>query len=515
MPRNTPSNTPFDRVALEAARGLHRFDELDPYGIGHPKRLRVLWLENSLDCRMWAYYCDIRAAMAKLHDLCTPRGKELCLGTKSQPFIPDFAVIGPRYSINIVSADDPVGFDRHKLPNMPLLVMQNKMYIPKGWREIVGNLTAKLNWVRAAGAAGAFTWLTQHHHFTHRSGVPHHWLPFGVDVEKYSHWRGQFGATAQPFDVGFTGASGADKYPLRSALLQELKQMNVTGFFGTWSQTALNKKDPNAWKAGDHDEYAAQIARARIWLSTTGPSQLVGTRYFEILASGTTLLMCNRPPRGAWVYDGLFEDGKHVVMFDNVADMRAKVLRYLKDESERRRIVLAAHNLTRHIHSWDARAIYITRVAEQALRYNQLAANAMTQYTPPPWAKHADDPSYLGCFLLKRDDLVGSGVSEPSKSRNKRRLFRYTVAQCEAACLKDGKPFAALNGGGFTTGNGHTLARCMCAIAELTVANGWQKRHDSECATTCALHDSRPCGGHRAYSLFKAIVAPPPPATRR
>jgi len=296
-------------------------------------------------------------------------------------------------------------------------VLQNKMYVPNGWREIVGNVSAKLEWTRVAGAAGAFTWLTQHHDFSRRSHVPHHWLPFGVDVEQYSKMRGTFGTTAQPYGVGFTGASGADKYPLRSELLREVQAMpNVSAFFGTWSQTALNRQDPRSWKAGDHDAYAMQIARARIWLSTTGPSQLVGTRYFEILASGTTLLMCNRPARGQWVYDGLFEDGVHVVMFDNTTDMKLNVLHYLRDEAARRRIVTAAHKLTRQLHSWDRRALFITRVAEDAIRRRR--SGEAPQYAPPSYARFANDSSYLGCFLHKRNGE--EGLVEPRGSRNKR-----------------------------------------------------------------------------------------------
>ena len=99
-------------------------------------------------------------------------------------FVPDVAVVGPRY-INIQSEDDSLGFDRSRFAQLPLLVLHNKMYDVHGWLEVVGNVSAKLAWTRAIGAAGAFTWLTRHHEFTRRSGVPHHWMPFGVDVKTF------------------------------------------------------------------------------------------------------------------------------------------------------------------------------------------------------------------------------------------------------------------------------------------------------------------------------------------
>ena len=204
-----------ERHALDHAHGLLSFDELGEY---QPRRLRVLWLENKLDCRTWSYYCDIRDALQRMHDLCTPTHSiTRCVGSRSRrgrgaTFEPDFAVIGPRYSINVMTEDDTVGFNRSQYNRLPLFVMQNKMYRPK-WREIVGNFTAKLAWVREAGAAGAFTWLTRHQEFTQQSGVPHYWLPFGVDQRTYGRYSGTFGPDAQPFDVGFTGASGAGAQP--------------------------------------------------------------------------------------------------------------------------------------------------------------------------------------------------------------------------------------------------------------------------------------------------------------
>ena len=501
----------MDRHSLDRAAGLLSFDQLASYS--PPRRLQVLWIENSLDCRMWSYYCDIRKAMAELHDLCTPRGATICLGTSK--FVPDVAVVGPRYSINIGSEDDSVGFDRSLYANVPLLVMQNKMYTPQGWKEIVGNATAKLAWARAAGATAAFTWLTRHREFTRLSGVPHHWLPFGVDMGIFGANAGKFGAEAQPFDVGFTGASGKDKYPLRAEVLQALQSMkNVSGYYGTWAQTALNRADPRSWKAGNHDTYALQMSKARIWLSTLGPSNIVGTRYFEVIASGTTLLMCNRPRKATsassatstWIYDGLFEDGVHVVMFEDAADLQAKVRRYLRDEPARRRIVQNAHALAQKIHSWGSRARFISRVAEQAIESARAFPAKAPQYVPPRDALFANHSSYVGCYM--RRDKTEIGLLEPPRSRNKRKLWRYTVASCQAACKNrwGRAAYAALLGGGFATGNGHTLARCMCAARGASTGAplpGWERQSDLHCATTCSLHDNRPCGGHREHAFFR------------
>ena len=60
---------------------------------------QVLWVENTLSCTTWTYYCDIKRAMARLHDLCQPSHEDACSieeGRRGKRWIPDLAVIGPK-----------------------------------------------------------------------------------------------------------------------------------------------------------------------------------------------------------------------------------------------------------------------------------------------------------------------------------------------------------------------------------------------------------------------------------
>ena len=517
-----------ERFNLDRTAGLFGTYD-DPRLVSYtPRRLRILWLENSpLDCRTWSYYCDMQDAMARLHELCIPRGSNTCVGPRGRreaaSFSPDVAIVGPRYSINVATEDETLGFDRPRNARLPLIVLQNKMYTPKGWREIVGVLSAKLKWVHDAGAVAAFTWLTRHREFTSISGVPHHWLPFGVDPGTYSRHAGAFGA--QVYDVGFTGASGADKYPLRHAMLMELRKTNVSLFTGTWIQTEIkNVQNNESWKAGTHDDYAAQMAKTKIWLTTNGPEWIVGTRYFEALASGTTLLICNRPPSsGEWhlAYDGLFEDGEHIVLFDTVAEMRNKVLYYLRNENERQRIVRNAHAVVQRLHTWDSRARFVTWVAEEAMRRQ---ANRSAPYYSLPSQDHvvhagtgSDEHSthLVGCFAIPSGAGragMSSGLREPPRSRNRRKLHRYTVKSCEETC--SGTAGFGLQGGGFSTGNAHILGKCLCAVTPISDVpmKWWRKRlPQRECSTVCTLHDPRPCGGPKGIAMYRygSIAAHP------
>ena len=106
------------------------------------------------------------------------------------------------------------------------------MYTPAGWREIVGSLDAKLSWAKATGAVGAFTWIHpgRSREFSRRSGVAHHWLPFAFDPAVFARHASEAARVPQPIDVGFTGASGLDKYPQRAAVLQTIRESARTAF---------------------------------------------------------------------------------------------------------------------------------------------------------------------------------------------------------------------------------------------------------------------------------------------
>ena len=472
---------------------LLRFDDdLSAYA---PARRRIVWVENTLDCRTWTYYCDLKDAMSKLHDLCIPRGSTTCVDGR-RGFQPELVVAGPRYMANVAHPDETLGFDRERFAHLPLAVIQNKMYAAST-REIVGDADAKLQWARAAGAIAGFTWLpTQHIDFTSRSGIPHFRLPFGVDVDLYGRHREAFTTAApgtQRFDIGFTGAS-SHKYPLRESILRLIRSMpEVKSYLGTWQQTALRTTHNNSWKALDRDGYVLQISNTKMWVSTTGPNHIVGTRYFEILASGTTLLLCNRAPQG--VYDGLFVENVHAVVFDSMDDLKTKIRYYLSNEPARRKIVDAAYAHSRKIHSWLARARFITRAVEAAIQLHDPPGASF--YTKPAGIAPPAEP-YLSC-------AAGRGMSGFVEVHARRPLRRFTVATCARACQGKSTHFA-VQCGGFCSGNGHRLARCFCA--KVPFVGITHRKPKAECATTCTLHDSRPCGGWDAAAIYTLTPRP-------
>ena len=497
-----------------AARSPERFWRHPP---NVTTRLRILWLENYLDCRVWTYYCDLRRAMAELHTLISIH--------EAYATPPSLIVVGPRVATGVASAASPLGVMRSRFANVPLAVVHNKLYDDP--REFTGDFAEKMKWTRALGAAVGFTWLrTRHAECTATSGVPFYWRPFGVDAKTYGAYAVSppLKPLPQPYDVGFSGAANA-KYPVRLQALAAIERMaDLKAYISSWTNgTLLNRKG-----------YVKQLAATKIWISTTGPEQIVGTRYFEVLASGTTLLLCNRP-KNPRVYDGLFEDGTHMATFNGTADLEAKVRHYLAHGDERMRIVRAARALVLSAHTWTHRASLIAAAATAAAERH---GDGPWYRAPENAAAAASAARYVGCLgEMKRGkpprnaSRAAADLEEIDPLKRFAGAHRgYNVSRCEAACVARGARGFALHCGGFCSGDVHKRARCLCSKAgggamptrywvynkrllvdplatERAPVMIEPRPGDGHCVGTCSLADERPCGGPSKAGAELAVYA--------
>ena len=406
------------------------------------------------------------------------------------------------------------------------------MYISTG--EFTGSLETKLSWSRSVGATAGFTWIGAQRaaDFTTRAGVPHHWLPFGVNAEQYGIFSGNF--SDQPFDVGFTGSSGP-KYPLRLGITRTLRAVpGLQTYFGSWNEGGSGSGG-KAWSRLSRRDYIRQLARTKMWVSTTGPESIVGTRFFEVLASGTTLLLCNRMNQ---TYDELFQDGVHVIMFDGLEDLRceppldanlsskhayvarasnslwvrasaAKVLHYRNSPEARQQIVSAARSLVLEKHTWHSRASFVTMVVQEATKRHLQGV----PWFQTPQARPGTRPNrsrWVGCFSYPPNNRPKAESGNRSLSggfmKQKRTIkgpypHGFNVTDCAQACR--GRRFFGLLCGGFCRGDAHYRGDCYCgdahALPTLRELKGCAKRR---CDSTCSLSDERPCGGSRAMAVY-------------
>ena len=253
---------------------------------------------------------------------------------------------------------------------VPLVVILNKEYVA---------LAEKLAWVRQHCVAAAFT---VHHHaplFSQTTGVPFHKISFGVDLARFASER----APRYELDLGFTGVIREDQtsqWRLRiwRSVWPKLAARGLRLFSQSFGRgvrvRACREARPGCeHKKLDPAEYVRTMQSSKLWLATTGPSDLVGTRYFEVMATGTTLCVCNRLHGNASAaYESLgLVGGRTVVMFDSLEEFEEIVANYTtrpEYEEKRAAIVRRAQALARRRFAWEQVAARMDRVLRDVRR---------------------------------------------------------------------------------------------------------------------------------------------------
>lgn len=252
-------------------------------------------------------------------------------------------------------------------------------------KEYAGSLPTKLGWIKENNIDVAFSYHHDYSTFSKATGVPFHHLPFAADPELFKDY-----GVESTHDVGFSGGLGhtfTNGWE-KNSKFNKIPDPKPEG--QGWSHTLRKqvKDQHSSWKGIDfsfsnhrHDnmvDYAKRLQTAKMWLSTTGPVDIVGTRYFEVPLTNTTLLLCNRSTK-PWcfdtncnriekdvdVYQGLFEEDKHFVAFDNMQELEDKIRYYKDNDSERQKIVRQAYENATKNHTWDNRADKFIKVLER------------------------------------------------------------------------------------------------------------------------------------------------------
>lgn len=254
---------------------------------------------------------------------------------------------------------------------VPLVVLINKEY---------ALMQQKIAWLRQHCVEAA---LSVHHDvatFQNKSGVPFHRIWFGVDVGLFAQRPSLSTSLFAPqsslpnksheyvYDLGFTGVVRRDqtnnwRYQIWRNAWPLLSKRGLRLFSGPRGGVHIGVAHAEI----NQSSYIEAMRGSKLWLSTTGPSDLVGTRYFEVMATGVTLCVCNRMSNEL-VYGSLgIKEGRHVVMFSTLAEFVDTVINYtsLSEYEERRlAIVQRAQELAFRKFSW----MHVAKRVETVMR---------------------------------------------------------------------------------------------------------------------------------------------------
>jgi len=180
------------------------------------------------------------------------------------------------------------------------------------------------------------------------------WLPFACDPDHH-HPVKLTDSERQEYakDIVFVGSF----YPNRARVLESVSDLHIAVRGPYWRRldrdSSLKGKAVDAWV--NYKEWVKIYSASRIVLvlhynDGKTPSYQACPKLYEALACKSFVLVDNQ--RDART---LFEDGKHVVFFDDEKDLREKITYYLKHPEERESIASGGYNEVLKKHTYKHR----------------------------------------------------------------------------------------------------------------------------------------------------------------
>ena len=227
--------------------------------------------------------------------------------------------------------------------NIPLFPILNKEYT---------GLKQKLEWIKNMKPTAA---LTVHHdteEYSKITGVPFHRIMWSANENLFKDYGEDY-----KYDLFFSGVTRPEQTEnLRERILSDMSKLskynlsvNIRSHRTNYSGTIFSRrlcKEISIIK--DMFYYN--------WMTL----DLVGTRYFEVMAGNRSLILCNRMSTD--VYEDILIDGYNCVMFSDEDEFFDKAIYYLENENKRMEIVNNAHEHFVSTQSWKTRANQIKNI---------------------------------------------------------------------------------------------------------------------------------------------------------
>ena len=167
-----------------------------------------------------------------------------------------------------------------------------------------------------------------------------YFLPFCVDINKYKNLN-----LKKDIDVMAVFVSVPIIYPTRKGVQKLVKELNIKSFT----------------KKVIQNNYIRVINRSKIFVHGNNRTGDLNMKYSEILACGTLFL--TDKPRD-FEKEG-FVDGKHLVLYKDLKDLKNKIKYYLEHDVEREQIAKQGMEFVRENHSCAVRVKQFTEIVRK------------------------------------------------------------------------------------------------------------------------------------------------------
>lgn len=302
--------------------------------------MKILYIENKHGgCN---YYQDIINYLKKYCDLkiINPLNS-LSQCIKQSNFNPDIIIIG--FGITDCGEREPMNIIKDV--SLPVYIILNKEY---------AGLKNKLLWINKIKPNKVFT---VHHHYNEYEKIvkiPFVRIMWSADETIFKKYNDIYN-----YDLFFSGVIRKEQTDnWRNKIYDNLNKLQNVNIFMN-AKFFINDRLSGNFVNLNNIEYAKKMSESKIVITTTGPADLVGTRYFEIMSSNKSLIICNKMDKK--VYENIAIDGFNCVMFSTITEFIDKVNYYLTHEEERMKIVNQAYKYFLEKHTWDHKVNYLLK----------------------------------------------------------------------------------------------------------------------------------------------------------
>ena len=282
------------------------------------------------------YYSDMRLYLSKISEFKHIPFEINIIKDQLKEFNPDILLIGFKVTDSGCRAPSiQLNLDT----KIPIYVILNKEYT---------GLQEKLNWIKDINP-GVKKVFSVHHDvlkYQEYCNIPFTRIMWSAESSIFKKYDNEY-----KHDFFFSGVIRKEQTGnLREKIYSKLDALNKYKIL-VRAAFSINGKVSGKLYTFKNKDYGKTINHSKIVLTTTGPADLVGTRYFEIMASNKALILCNRMPEE--VYGDVVIDKMNCVMFDDENDFVEKCKYYLEHEEERMKIVNKAYEYFLERHTWE------------------------------------------------------------------------------------------------------------------------------------------------------------------
>ena len=317
--------------------------------------MKILYYDN-ISKEGCNYYKDIIKYLSRKYNVHVVNKKNLKKRIKQ--INPDLIIIG----FGITSKNKDFDIINIEDKNIPIFVILNKLY---------GSLENKIKWLKNINPKPKKIFCIEHQpeKYEKMSNIPCIRIMWSADHEIFRIIDIKY-----KYDLLFSGVINEkqtnnlikkifekihkikDKYLLNLNVnyndIEGWVSENIDGKIH--NREVIKEKDSNfkrSFYKFTNEEYVKLINDSKICLVTTGPGDLIGTRFFEVMSVGKSLILCNRMDYE--IYQDYLIDNFNCVMFEDENDFFNKFEYFIKNEEKRKSIVINAFEYFQKNLKWD------------------------------------------------------------------------------------------------------------------------------------------------------------------